>query len=122
MKFQHLGLAGLVTSAVATNLYVSSYIGTVNSLQLSQNPKCGYSLIEVAVNNGSAPNPSYLTKNEYSDVVYCANEGLSTPNGSITTYKLSQSGILTEIDNPVTVDGPVSQVVYNGGKGLAAAH
>lgn len=42
-----------MTSAVATNLYVSSYGGDITSLQLFQDSKGSYSLKTLAVNNGS---------------------------------------------------------------------
>jgi hypothetical protein len=40
----------------------------------------------------------------------------------MTTYATSKSGQLTLIDSQPTVVGPVSTVVYNDGKALAAAH
>ena len=120
LHFQIPLLGGLVTSSVATNLYVSSYSGTITSLQLGQNANGSYSLKTVAVNNGSEPNPSWLTK--YKGVVYCADEGLTVPNGSLASYKTSDSGILTQLDRHTVISGPVSSTVYNGGKALAVAH
>jgi hypothetical protein len=117
-----LPLSGLVTSAAAVNLYVSSYAGTITSLQLNQASNGSYSLAQIAVNTGSAPNPSWLTKDEYNDVVYCADEGLTVPNGTLASYKTSASGELSQIDRHSVISGPVSSVVYNGGKGLAMAH
>jgi hypothetical protein len=40
----------------------------------------------------------------------------------MTAYNISKSGILNLIDSQSTVVGPVSTVVYNDGKALAAAH
>jgi 6-phosphogluconolactonase (cycloisomerase 2 family) len=117
-----LPLSSLVTSAAAVNLYVSSYAGTITSLQLSHSSHGSYSLTQVAVNEGSAPNPSWLTKDEYNDVVYCVDEGLTVPNGSLASYKTSPSGQLTKIDRHTVISGPVSSVVYNGGRGLAVPH
>lgn len=117
-----LPLGGLVTSRLATNLYVSSYAGTITSLQLNQERDGSFSLSEVAVNDGSYPNPSWLTKDEYNDVVYCVDEGLTVPNGSLASYKTSASGVLTQIDRHTVISGPVSSIVYNGGKALAVAH
>jgi hypothetical protein len=111
-----LPLTGLVTSAVATNLYVSSYIGTITSLQLVQSRNGSYTLSQVAINNGSEP------KDEYNDIVYCVDEGLSVLNGSLASYRTSPSGVLTQIDRHSVINGPVSSIVYNGGKGLAVAH
>ena len=47
---------------------------------------------------------------------------LSTPNGTVTAYNTSKSGLLNLIDSQPTVVGPVSTVVYNDGKALVAAH
>lgn len=122
MKLSLSPISGLVTSTLATNLYVSSYIGTITSLKLSCAANGSYSLTQVAVNNGSAPSPSWLTKDEDNGVVYCLDEGLTTVNGSIASYNTSSSGELNLIDRNVVISGPVSSVVFNGGKALAAAH
>ena len=62
-----------MTSAAAINLYVSSYSGIVTSLQLTQSAKGpgigGYLLTSTASNNGSGPQPSWLTKDEYNGIV-----------------------------------------------------
>jgi Lactonase, 7-bladed beta-propeller len=125
MRLSHpLSLGSLVTSALATNLYVSSYAGTITSLNLNQERDGSFSLNEVGVNTGSQPNPSWLTKDEYNDVVYCVDEQLLGPplNGSLASYSTSKSGQLTQIDRHSVINGPVSSVVYNGGKALALAH
>lgn len=123
MHLSHLlPLGSLVTSSFATNLYVSSYAGTITSLQLNQERDGSFSLNQVAVNTGSQPNPSWLTKDEYNDVVYCVDEGLTVPNGSLASYQTSRSGELTQIDRHTVINGPVNSVVYNGGKALALAH
>jgi 6-phosphogluconolactonase (cycloisomerase 2 family) len=122
MRLQHLPLGGLVASTVATNIYVSSYIGTITSLQLSKSADGSYTLNTVAVNNGSEPNPTWLEKDKYNDIIYGLDEGLTVPNGSISSYKTSPSGELTQIDRHTTQNGPVASIVYNGGKGIAVAH
>ena len=121
MRWQFLPL-GLVTSSIATNLYVSSYIGTITSLQLSRYPNGSFKLETVASHNGSYPNPAWLTKNEFNGVVYCVDEGLTVPNGSLASYKTSSSGELTQIDRHTVISGPVHSVLYNNGKALAVAH
>ncbi|CZR63507.1 uncharacterized protein PAC_13404 [Phialocephala subalpina] len=122
MRLSQFSLGGFVTSTLATNLYVSSYAGNITSVQLSQLPNGAYSLNPVSVNDGSVPSPSWLTKDEYNDVVYCVDEGFGVPNSSIASYKTSKSGELTLIDRHLTIAGAVSTVVYNSGKGIAAAH
>jgi hypothetical protein len=125
MHLSHLlPFGSLVTSALATNLYVSSYAGTITSLNLNRERDGSFFVQQVYVNTGSQPNPSWLTKDEYNDVVYCVDEQLLGPplNGSLASYSTSKSGQLTQIDRHSVINGPVSSVVYNSGKALALAH
>lgn len=73
MRFEHVSAGGLATSAAAVNLYVSSYSGILTSLQLSPSAQGsgsgGYILTTTASNNGSGPQPSWLTKDSYNDVI-----------------------------------------------------
>jgi len=73
MRFQHVSAGGLATSVVAVNLFVSSYSGIVTSLLLApsaQGPGIGgYVLTTTASNNGSGPQPSWLTKDPYNNVI-----------------------------------------------------
>ncbi len=72
-RFQHVLAGGLATSAAAVNLYVSSYSGILTSLKLSPSAQNsgtgGYILTTTASNNSSGPQPSWLTKNSYDDVI-----------------------------------------------------
>ncbi|TAQ91597.1 hypothetical protein B7494_g75 [Chlorociboria aeruginascens] len=102
------------------NLYVSSYGGDITTLQLNSDTTGKSSLKCLATNQGSMPNPSYLTLNN--GVVYCVNEGLSTPQGSLASYKTSDSGVLTQIDTRAVLNGPVHIAVYGNGTALAVAH
>jgi hypothetical protein len=122
MRLQYLSLSGLATTSAATNLWVSSYAGTITSLQLNALPAGGYAINSTGVNTGCGGSASWLTKDEINDVVYCVDEGLTTPNGSLSSFKIETSGALTPIDKHDSIPGPVSSVVYNGGKALAAAH
>lgn len=73
MRFQHDSAGRLAISAVAVNLYVSSYSGILTSLQLTPSAQGsgadGYILTATASNNGSGPQPSWLTKDSYNDVI-----------------------------------------------------
>ena len=123
MRFGNIPLLGFIASSGATNLYVSSYAGTVTSLQLASTHNGSYSLSQVGVDNSYRTSPAWLEKDGYNGVVYALDEGFFGPNGSIAAFKTSPSGQLAKIGNPLTViSGPVSSVVYNGGKALAVAH
>ncbi|KAI9736113.1 MAG: hypothetical protein M1818_006289 [Claussenomyces sp. TS43310] len=113
---------GLMSTALATNLYVSSYSGTITSLSLTRTNNASYSLASVAVNTGSSPNPSFLNLDRVSHILYCVDEGLNVANGSVASYSTAASGALTLLDRQVTLSGPVASIVYNSGKALALPH
>jgi 6-phosphogluconolactonase (cycloisomerase 2 family) len=119
--------AALAPLASATLLYVSSYAENVTTLSLTLPKRMGQratngSLKTIAVNGGCAPNPSWLTLDSATSTLYCTNEGLSTPNGTLASFKTSKNGTLTLLDVVDTLSGPVSSVVYcEHGKGLAVA-
>ncbi len=118
----NMRLNSLGQVALATNIYVSSYSGFISTLQLDQHPRSGYSLTSISSNNGSEPSPSWLELAQHEDIIFCVDEGLSVPNGSIASYKNTASGKLKLIDRHTTISGPVSTIIYNGGKALVAAH
>ncbi|KAL2070714.1 hypothetical protein VTL71DRAFT_13740 [Oculimacula yallundae] len=127
MRFSQIPLGGLVTSTVAaaattSNLFVSSYAGTISTLLLSPESIGGYTLKNVAVNTVERTSPSWLTRDELNGVIYSTDEGFFGPNGSVSAYTSSATGDLTLLGRTTTLGGPVSSVVYNGGKGLALAH
>jgi len=115
-------VAGVANTVSATNLYVSSYIGTITTISLEQSSEGKYSLQNVSVNLGSLPNPSWDTLDRENRVVYCVDENLSGGNGSVASYSTSSSGTLTRIDRHATLGGPVHSAVYNHNKSLALAH
>lgn len=82
MRFSTSLPLGLVTSAVATNLYVSSYIGTITSLKLEEDGLAAYSLKTTFVNNNTTPQPSWLEK--VGNVVYCENPAQGSPSSQLT--------------------------------------
>ena len=108
----------------ATNLYVSSYNGSITTLQLtSQNGS--YQLQSAYENSGCAPNPSWLNLDQPRGYLYCQDEGLTVSNGTLSSFSVSQDGNLTLLDKTNTITGPVNSVIYgnrNGLRALALAH
>ncbi|KAI9649666.1 hypothetical protein NHQ30_002247 [Ciborinia camelliae] len=111
-----------VKGTITSNLFVSSYVGTISTLQLAHYPNGTYSLNSISVNNVTTDNPSWLHKDPNNGILYCLNEGLSVDNGSISSFKVGEGGVLSLVDNVSTISGPVSSILFNGGKNLAAAH
>lgn len=112
----------LVNGTITANLFVSSYVGTISTLQLSKSTDGTYALETIAVNNVTTDNPSWLHKDPNNGVLYCLNEGLTVPNGSISSFKIGGDGSLNLLGNVPTINGPVGSVLFNQGKTLAAAH
>lgn len=103
------------------NLYVSAYSGVVTSLSLNCRGEGAYSLSPTGASAASAPNPSWLTYDDATGILYCVDEGFDVPNGSLASYSTSADGTLTLIERHVTPGGPVNCAVYNGGRALAVA-
>ncbi|KAM0145082.1 hypothetical protein ACHAPC_002481 [Botrytis cinerea] len=111
-----------VNGTITANLFVSSYIGTISTLQLSRSLNGSYALNTLSVNNVTTDNPSWLHKDPKNGILYCLNEGLSVQNGSISSFSVAGNGDLSLLGNGLTISGPVSSVLFNGGRNMAAAH
>ena len=115
-------LAATLTSA--TNLFIADYGGDVTSVSLTE--KVGnYSLDKTFTNRQCAPNPSWLTIDANRGLLFCLNEGLTTPNGSLSSFTINTDGSLTHVQNTTTPNGPVSGVIYGnpvGQRGIVLAH
>ena len=124
MFFHHLlTAAALAAVASAQHLYVSSYSGNVTTLKLTQThhanssfnstSKSGYTLTKLSSTNACAPNASFLTIDRIHQNLFCVNEGIVTPNGSLVSFKISpNSGQLTKINSTITPAAPVNSALY----------
>lgn len=124
MALSSLVLA-LATTVSATNLFVSSYAGNITSLSLTERHGT-YQLEKTFYNPGCAPNPSWLTLDADRGLLYCLDEGLTVPNGSLSSYLVNSNGSLTQVEKAATISGPVNGVIYppnsNGKRAIALAH
>ncbi|QIW98684.1 hypothetical protein AMS68_004202 [Peltaster fructicola] len=111
-------------SVLATNLFVSSYAGDISSLALSES-RGVYNLTKTSTTADCGPNPSWLTIDVEQGLLFCLNEGLTTPNGSLSSFTISHDGSLTHVQNTTTISGPVNGVIYGNPlvkRGIALAH
>jgi 6-phosphogluconolactonase (cycloisomerase 2 family) len=116
------GLALLPSASSATMLYAASYAGTVTTLNLTTATSAQPSLESVASSGGCGPNPSWLTLDKATSTLYCLNEGLTAPNGSLASLHTSPNGALTPLSNITTPLGPVSGAIYgSNASGIALA-
>ncbi|OAA65948.1 YkgB protein [Niveomyces insectorum RCEF 264] len=126
---------GLPQQAAAVLVYVTSYAGTLTSLNLTLSaapwsnatnatthagPKA--TITSLAVNDGCAPQASWLTLDKPNGILYCLDESFGNPNGSLSSYQTSANGTLTQLKRVKTPSGPVYATIYGaGGRGLAVA-
>jgi 6-phosphogluconolactonase (cycloisomerase 2 family) len=117
-----LALAAKLASA--TNLFISDYSGEITSVSLTE--KGGnYTISRTFTNTQCAPNPSWLTVDVDRGLLFCLNEGLTSKNGSLSSFLINTDGSLTHVRNATTISGPVNGVIYGepaGQRGLALAH
>ncbi|MCJ1309274.1 hypothetical protein MMC25_002933 [Agyrium rufum] len=118
----------LPSLASAVNLYVSSYAGTVTTLSLTSTTSGSstkYALSNTATNYNCLNSPSWLLFNSTTRALYCVGEGISSYQGSISTFTAQTNGQLTQGTSVNTVVGGVNSVQYsiaNGSTYLAVAH
>lgn len=111
-------------TALATNLFVSSYAGDITTLTLSASDGI-YTLTKASATGDCGPSPSWLTVDPTHGLLFCLNEGLTAPNGSLSSFTIGDGGSLTHVQNTTTISGPVSGVIYGntpGKRGIALAH
>lgn len=122
MRIIHL-LIAIGTPVFATNLFVSSYAGTVSTLSLSESGG-KYNLTKTATTEACGPNPSWLTIDANRGLLFCLNEGLTSPNGSLSSFTINDDGTLDHVQNTTTISGPVSGAIYGSRnkRAIALAH
>ena len=117
-------ILSLSTTISATSLYVSSYTGNIAALSLTVN-NGSYSLRKTGSYPQCGPNPSWLTIDNSRGLLFCLNEGLTTPNGSLSSFTINDDGSLSHVQNTTTISGPVSGITYGsaaGRRAIALAH
>lgn len=119
----------LAGSAAAARelLFVSSYAGTVTTLNgtaLSGGAGGNVPAMKaIRTTDGCKASPSWLELDRKDALLYCIDEGLSTPGGSLSSYRTNCDGSLTQLGKIPTISGPVSGTFYGeNGKGFAMAH
>jgi len=121
------GLPPLAGSTSATLLYVTSYAGTVTTLNLDLGPgkpkgPAAGKLETVASTTACGANPSWLALDYSKSFVYCLDEAWGQAAGAVTSFYTNANGSLTPIAKANLIAGPVSIAEFGvGGHGLAIA-
>jgi hypothetical protein len=119
--FPAAAVAGLLAgSTSATLLYVTSYAGTITTLDLVEGATS--KLETVASTTACGANPSWLTLDYSKSFVYCLDEAWGQSAGSVTSFYTHRNGSLTPLAKAELVAGPVNIAEFGvGGHGLAIA-
>lgn len=117
-------LLGFAGTTVASNLFAASYSGLVTSLSLTASNDT-YHLDSTFESGECGPDPSWLTIDSNRGLLFCLNEGIEYPNGSLSSFTINSDGSLNHVQNTTTIWGPVSAQIYGsatGRRGIALAH
>lgn len=106
--------------ADATNLLVASYSGLLYSLSLTESDR-SFSLTTLDTTDGCNPSPAWLSLKRDSQTLFCVGEGLTSPNGSLSSFSVARNGSLTRLAYTDTIAGPVSSVFLDPAT-IALAH
>jgi len=115
------GLALFNHSSSAASVFISSYFGLVTTVDVAKQSDGNYSMTAISETSGCAVSPSWLTYDPVKSVVYCSDEGLSTPNGTLSSFKAAVNGSLVQLDKIQTPNGGVASEIYGNGSSLAIA-
>ncbi|KAB8238706.1 Lactonase, 7-bladed beta-propeller-domain-containing protein [Aspergillus alliaceus] len=123
MKGFYLTTALFSAASAASRLYTASYAGTIATLELGKS-HAGYELTKISSTTEGGPNPSWLMLDADNGLLFCLDEGLKGPNGTLTSFEINSDGSLSKIHHVETVLGPVQSHFYSAGdrKYFAIAH
>lgn len=129
MKLVTLLASGLASAALshASQLFASSYDGTVSSLALTPGNGTGNTTGQLRVTAQSShcgSSPSWMMLDAPNDILYCLDEGLNAAHGTLATFQTKPDGSLVPLQQLQTVSGPVMAGLYTvqGKQFLAVAH
>jgi len=125
VRFSHLVAAASSASlASAVNLFVTSYSGNVTTLSLTGSGWIRNLNATYKANVCGGGNSTWLTFDSAARVLYCIDEGWTTPTGAITASSVTKDGQLNQTLKVPTLGGPVSGVFYGNGstRGYVVAH
>ncbi|KAF9632501.1 putative extracellular aldonolactonase protein [Lasiodiplodia theobromae] len=119
-----LVLSASAAGCSATNLFVTSYGGTLTTVSLDSAEDGSYSLNTAYSSTGCGSSPSWLTLDSERGILYCLDEGLTSTNGTINSLLVGEDGGLTLVSSQQAISGPVSSVLYGSASArhLAVAH
>ncbi|KAL8998074.1 MAG: hypothetical protein Q9188_006171 [Gyalolechia gomerana] len=111
----------------STRLYVSSYAGTITTLDLTKVGNVSYQLARLDTSTGCSPNASWLQIDVKHRNLFCLDEGLTVGNGTLASFKIKddKKGSLSTVKHTVIPNGPVNSAIFhspNGSQLLTVAH
>lgn len=117
-------LSASAAGCSASNLFVTSYGGTLTTLSLDDAADGSYTLNTAYSSTSCGESPSWLTLDSERGILYCLDEGLTSTNGTINSLLVGEDGGLNLVTSQQAISGPVSSVLYGSpnARHLAVAH
>ncbi|KAL8684950.1 MAG: hypothetical protein Q9218_008057, partial [Villophora microphyllina] len=119
------GLAAAVNLATATKLYVSSYAGTITTLNLTHVGNASYNLVSLDTNRDCGHNATWLELDLQHGNLFCLDEGIVSPDGTLTSFKVNKDNTLSRVIHANIPAAPVNSARLWGDNGtmlLTVAH
>jgi 6-phosphogluconolactonase (cycloisomerase 2 family) len=105
----------------AQKLFLSSYNGTIYTLEFSQGPDPQQALRELSTTEACSPNPSWITLDPGRRVLFGTSNDKDTGKGAVKAFNVQADGRLIESGSVVSAIGAAYHTVYQGGERLAVA-
>ena len=120
LRLSHFIAALSLGAVFASNLFVSHYSGTVNTLTLTESLNGSYSLKLNTSLTTCGYQPSWLTYNSSIRTLYCTDEfGFGT--ATLISISAATNGSLTQLVKVTAMTGGVANGLYGNGY-IAIAH
>jgi hypothetical protein len=101
-------------------LYVAAWSGAVQTVRLDGEADEAAVVHETRDDCGASP--SWLTLDARRGVLYCVDEGLDRPAGSLWVLRPDREGRLHRLRTAPTLAGPTHGVLHDGGGNYTLSH
>jgi 6-phosphogluconolactonase (cycloisomerase 2 family) len=113
-------MAGLANASFL--LYVTSYGGTLTTLNLTTHATTGQTSLRTVATVSGCGDASWLTLDYPNRTLYCLDEAIDGPTSTLFRFMTNGDGKVTLVDQVAVPNGAVSSVIYgSAGQGLAIA-
>ena len=105
-----LPFLGLATLTSAATIHVASYAGPITSFNFTRKDSKTFSLDKIGSDNSCGPNATWLDLDNVNKNLFCLDEGISLPNGSVNSFQIQAGGTLKHIARQSTLAAPAQSI------------